>query len=110
MDAYIADPLCGGTATAGLMGDMMDGFAYIQDEKNLNAMNKDIPVFFIAGEADPVGEYGKGVLYTAEMFRKAGIKQVDVKLYPDARHEVHNELNKEEVHQDVRNWVFRVID
>ena len=110
VDAYIADPLCGGTASAGLMGDMMDGFAYIQDEKNLNTMNKDLPVFFIAGDADPVGEYGKGVLYTAEMFRKVGMKQVDVKLYPDARHEVHNELNKEEVQGDVRNWIFRVID
>ena len=109
VDAYIADPLCGGTASAGLMGDMMDGFAYNQDEKNLNAMNKDLPVFFIAGDGDPVGEYGKGVLYSAEMFRKAGMKQLDVKLYPDARHEVHNELNKEEVWDDVRNWIFRVI-
>ena len=110
VDGYIADPLCGGTASAGLMGDMMDGFAYIQDEKNLNAMNKDLPVFFIAGDADPVGEYGKGVLHTAEMFRKVGMRLVSVKLYPQARHEVHNELNKEEVYDDVRNWIFRLID
>ena len=110
VDAYIADPLCGGTATASLMSNMMEGFAYIQDERNLNAMNKDLPVFFIAGDADPVGEYGKGVLYTAEMFRKVGMKKVDVKLYPQARHEVHNELNKEEVWDDVRNWIFRVIN
>ena len=109
VDAYIADPLCGGTASAGLMRDMMDGFAYNQDEKNLASMNKDLPVFFIAGDADPVGEYGKGVLHSAEIFRKVGMKQVDVKLYPQARHEVHNELNKEEVREDVRNWIFRFV-
>ena len=73
-------------------------------------MNQDLPIFFIAGDADPVGEYGKGVLHTAEMFRKAGMKQVDVKIYPQARHEVHNELNKEEVHMDVRNWIIQVIN
>ena len=88
----------------------MNGFAYIQNEKNLKAMKMDLPVFFIAGEADPVGEYGKGVLHTAEMFRKVGMKQVDAKLYPDARHDVHNELNKEEVRDDVRNWIFRVVN
>ena len=110
VDAYIADPLCGGTATAGLMRDIMDGFAYIQDEKNLNAMNKELPIFFIAGDADPVGEYGKGVLHTAEIFRKAGMKQVDVKLYPQARHEIHNELNKEEVYDDVQNWIVQVTE
>lgn len=110
VDAYIADPLCGGTASAGLMRDMMDGFSYIQNPENLHEMNKDLPVYFIAGDADPVGEYGKGVLHTAEMFRKAGMKQVDVKLYPQARHEIHNELNKEEVYMDVRNWIFQVAE
>ena len=110
VDAYIADPLCGGTASAGLMRDMMDGFGYIQDPANLASMNKDLPVFFIAGDADPVGEYGKGVLHTAEVFRNAGMKQVDVKLYPQARHEVHGELNKEEVWADVCRWVFRTAE
>ena len=109
MDAYIADPLCGGVASAGLMGDMMDGFRYIQDPQSLVSMDPNLPVFFIAGDADPVGEYGKGVRYTAEMFREAGMKQVDVKIYPLCRHEVHNELNKAEVYQDVLNWMSKVM-
>lgn len=109
VDAYIADPLCGFRASAGLMGDMMDGFEYIQDLQNLNAMNKDLPVYFIAGDADPVGDYGKGVRYTAKMFKKCGMKQVDVKIYPLCRHEVHNELNKEEVYQDVLNWMSKTM-
>lgn len=107
VDAYIADPLCGFTASAGLMRDMMEGFEYIQNSWNLEAMNKDLPVYFIAGDADPVGDYGKGVRYTAEMFRKAGMKQVDVKIYPLCRHEIHNELNKAEVCQDVLRWIHK---
>lgn len=109
VDTYIADPLCGFRASAGLMGDMMDGFRYIQDSKNLGAMNKDLPVYFIAGDADPVGNYGKGVCFAAEMFKKAGMKQVDVKLYPQARHEIHHELNKEEVYQDLLNWMSKTM-
>ena len=109
VDAYIADPLCGGTASAGLMADMMDGFRFNQDPRNLNAMNKELPVFFIAGDADPVGDYGKGILYTAEMFRKAGMKQVDVKIYPLCRHELHNERNKDEVRRDVADWILKTI-
>ena len=108
VDDYIADPLCGFTASAGLMRDMMEGFTYIQNPQNLEAMNRNLPVYFIAGDADPVGDYGKGVRYTAEMFRKAGMKQVDMKIYPLCRHEVHNELNKVEVYQDVLSWMSGV--
>ena len=109
VDAYMADPLCGFRASAGLMGDMMNGFAYNQDPQNLAAMNKDLPVFFIAGDADPVGDYGKGVRHSAEMFKKYGMKQVNMKIYPLCRHEVHNELNKEEVYQDVLEWMSKVM-
>lgn len=109
VDSYIADPLCGFRASAGLMGDMMDGFEYIQDPQNLNNMNRDLPVYFIAGDADPVGDYGKGVRYAAEMFKKCGMKQVDMKIYPLCRHEVHNELNKEEVYQDVLKWISKAM-
>ena len=109
VDAYMADPLCGFRASAGLMRDMMEGFEYIQDSQNLTAMNKDLPVYFIAGDADPVGDYGKGVRYAAEMFKKAGMKQVDVKIYPLCRHEIHNELNKEEVYQDVLKWMSKAM-
>lgn len=108
VDAYIADPLCGFTASAGLMRDMMEGFEYIQNPQNLAAMNKDLPVYFIAGDADPVGDYGKGVRYAAEMFKKSGMKQVDLKIYPLCRHEIHHELNKTEVQDDVIRWITNV--
>lgn len=109
VDAYEADPLCGFTATAGLMRDMMEGIAYIQDAQNLANMQKNLPVCFIAGGADPVGEYGKGVEKAANEFRKAGMQQVDLKIYPLCRHEIHGELNKAEVFADVAKWIKKHI-
>ncbi len=105
VDAYIAHPLCGFTASAGLLRDMMKGIHYIEQPQNLAAMRKDLPVFFIAGGDDPVGSYGKGVKTAAEAFRKAGMTDVSVHIYPLGRHEILNEINKEEIYGDVCRWV-----
>ena len=105
VDAYIAHPLCGFTASCGLLRDMMEGIHYIQQEKHLQLMRKDLPVFFIAGGDDPVGPYGKGVYQAANAFRKAGMHDVSVKIYPLCRHEILNEINKEEVFADVSAWI-----
>ena len=105
VDAYIAHPLCGFTASCGLLRDMMKGIYYIQQEKHLGLMRKDLPVFFIAGGDDPVGPYGKGVHQAANAFRKAGMQDVSVKIYPMCRHEILNEINKEEVFADVGSWI-----
>lgn len=108
VDAYVADPLCGFVPSAGLVRDMMTGLQYIQDPKNLDAMKKDLPVYFIAGGDDPVGGYGAGVRQAAEEFKKHGMAQVDMKIYPLCRHEIHNEINKQEVYNDVVSWIERI--
>ena len=105
VDAYNADPLCGFVASCGLLRDMMKGILYIEQPENLAAMDKKLPVWFIAGSDDPVGDYGKGVVKAANAFRKAGMERVDLKLYPLCRHEIHNEINKEEVYSDVARWL-----
>lgn len=105
VDAYIDDPLCGFTPACGLLRDMMKGIYYIQQEKNLKNMKKNLPVFFIAGAEDPVGPYGKGVERCVKEFKKAGMINVDCKLYPQCRHEILNELNKAEVYEDVARWL-----
>lgn len=105
LDAYIAHPLCGFTASTGLLRDMMTGILYIEQPKNLAAMRKDLPVFFIAGGDDPVGSYGKGVRKAADAFRKAGMTDVDVHIYPLCRHELLNEINREEIYGDILQWL-----
>ncbi|CCX45977.1 uncharacterized protein BN455_01265 [Firmicutes bacterium CAG:103] len=105
MDAYIADPLCGAMATAGMFHDMMGGLQYIWKTENLNKMNKATPVYFMAGDSDPVGNYGEGVKKVYNRFLKVGCKDVKLKLYKDGRHEMLNELNKDEVYADILDWL-----
>ncbi len=109
VDAYVADPLCGFTPSSGLFRDMFTGIHYIQKPGSLEVMKKDLPVFFIAGKEDPVGSYGKGVEQAAAAFRKAGMENVSCKLYPLCRHEVLNEINKEEVYSDVLKWMEGIL-
>lgn len=105
VDAYLADPLCGFAPTPALANAMMNGLLYIQNTANLKRMRKELPVHFIAGAEDPVGNYGAGVRKAAEMFIRSGMKHVSVKLYPGCRHEILNELNKDEVYADVATWI-----
>ena len=105
VDAYVEHPLCGFIPACGLLRDMMKGIYYIEQEKNLKNMKKHLPVFFIAGAEDPVGPYGKGVEQAVKEFKKAGMINVACKIYPDCRHEILNELNKQEVYEDVVNWL-----
>lgn len=109
VDAYIAHPLCGFTPSCGLIRDMLKGIRYIEEPKSLAAMRKDLPVFFIAGGDDPVGSYSKGVIRAVEEFRKNGMLNVAHKIYPLCRHEILNEINKEDVYQDVSNWLNTVL-
>ena len=105
VDSYIAHPLCGFTASAGLLRDMLTGIRYIEQAENLAAMDKALPVFFIAGGDDPVGSYGKGVRKAADAFRKAGMRDISVHIYPLCRHELLNEINKEEIYADILQWM-----
>lgn len=105
VDAYMADPLCGFVASASLLRDLQLGIQYIQSEENLLRMNKALPVLFVAGEEDPVGNYGAGVKQTAENFRNCGMENVTCKLYPRMRHEILNETDRQNVYQDIAQWI-----
>lgn len=105
VDAYISDPLCGFTVTAGLVRDMLTGLRIIQEPENLSKMNKELPVLFLSGSDDPVGGYGEGVTKAWKEFTKAGMERADIKLYPLCRHELLNEINKEEVYHDILRWL-----
>lgn len=109
VDEYIAHPLCGFTASAGLMRDMLQGISFIQQKKNLQNMNKALPVLFLAGGDDPVGSYGTGVYTCAEAFQKAGMEQVSIRIYPMGRHEILNEINRKDVYEDVHRWMEKCL-
>ena len=105
VDKYIADPLCGFVGKIGLYRDMMQGIKFITNEKNIAQMNKEKPVYFMSGDGDPVGDYGKGVERAYKAFCNAGLHDVFMRLYPGGRHEMLNETNKEQVYQDILTWL-----
>lgn len=104
VDDYIADPKCGFMETAGLARDMLEGICFIQNPANLKKMNKDLPVYFIAGGDDPVGDYGAGVRTAAEKFRENWM-DVTCRIIPLCRHEILNEINRELVFADIADWI-----
>jgi alpha-beta hydrolase superfamily lysophospholipase len=67
-------------------------------------MNLDIPVFFVSGKDDPVGNLGAGVELAYKKFQKAGVKDVSMKLYDKDRHEILNELDRQDVYEDLYHW------
>ena len=109
VDKYIADPLLGFSASIGLSREMLGGMLMNEDRKNLEKMPKDLPVLFVSGDKDPVGSNGKGVRQTYEAFKAAGMKDLRIKLYPDGRHEMHNEINREELRADVLAFLEEVL-
>ena len=109
VDAYEAHPLCGFVPSCGLLRDMMKGIYAIQRKDNLDKMRRELPVFFIAGGEDPVGNFGKGVQAAAKAFRDMGMEDVSLRIYPLCRHEILNEINREEVYEDVAEWIGKCL-
>ena len=105
VDAYIADDLCGFMFTVGGYATLLDLTAEVVTPECAARVPKSLPVLLAAGDGDPVGEMGKGVKAAAELLRDAGVKRVDVVIYPGMRHEIHNEIGHERVYDDVATWI-----
>lgn len=110
LDEYIKDPLRGENYSAGLFREMLTGMQYTAELKNIQKMNKKMPIFLLSGDKDPVGEFGKGVIKTHEIFKKAGIEDLEIKLYPNLRHDILHEKCKDTIYNDIydfaKNRVF----
>ena len=106
VDAYMADPLCGADTTVGLFRQMLSGIRFNQKLSNLRQMDPRIPVLFVAGEKDPVGDCGNGVRRTYQEFRRAGVQDCTLKLYPGLRHEILNEkAQQQQIFEDIGQWL-----
>ena len=105
IDKYLNDPLCGTEFTNNGYKILFSIIKRACSAKTINAVPKDLPVFFVAGEDDPVGDYGKGVIKAHAKFTEAGVKDATVKLYKDSRHEILNDYCKDEVFEDILNFI-----
>jgi len=110
VDKYVADPWCGNDAplTYGFVAGMLDTAATVMEPEGLARVPKRIPVLLITGEADPVSNGAVQVRELEKRLRDAGL-DVTARYYVDARHELLNEINRDEVHADVVAWLNRVI-
>lgn len=102
---YIEDPYCGTIFPTSFYYDFLESLQYIEDESNFKKIPKDLPILIISGEEDPVGDSGKGLKKLYNRYKEAGVKDLAIKLYPGARHEILNEINRNEVMDDVVNWL-----
>lgn len=105
VDKFVEDPLCGEVFTAGFFYDMLLGLRNLMKKDNLTKIPKELPIYLISGEKDPVGKNTRGVLQVFNTYKNIGIKDIKYKFYKDARHEMLNEINKEEVYNDVIHWL-----
>ncbi len=105
VDSYIADPMCGFTFTVNGFGALFELVLRLYSPENLAAVPRELPVFMVSGDADPVGDYGKGVRRAYDSLVAAGLTDIRLKLYPGGRHELLNETNRSQVMQDICRWV-----
>lgn len=105
VESYYDDPACSYLFSLSGFKALLEATSFDNRQENINRMRKDVPVLFVSGEQDPVGGLGKGVRRAYGQFVAAGLKDVTLKLYKDDRHEVLNELDRDQVFRDLCEWM-----
>ena len=105
VDAYIADPLCGNVPSVALWRAVYEGVRFIARREHQARIPRFLPILLLAGGADPLSGGGRSVSRLAERYRSLGIADVTCRIYPGARHEIFNEINRSEVHADLLDWL-----
>jgi alpha-beta hydrolase superfamily lysophospholipase len=109
VDEYIADKRINFVFTLNAYYNMFKGMEGLYKESNLQNMDKELPVIFMSGAKDPVGNFSKDVKKVYEEFKAIGMKKLDIKIYDDDRHEILNENDRETVYVDIEKWILRRI-
>ncbi len=109
VDKYVADPLCGFEVTPESMGLMAANAGRLADPAAIANIRSDLPILMISGSADPLAGGLTLVELVAQRYRDAGVSDVETHWYTDARHELLNETNRDEVTADVIAWLDRVV-
>ena len=105
VDAYNANPWNNFVFTTNAYYNLFSGLSYAQKEENIRSIPKDLPILIVSGGDDPVGEFGKGPRQLEDIYRKAGLTDVELHIYPGDRHEILNELDHETVDGDILAWI-----
>ena len=109
VNQYILDEKCNFIFTLNAYYNLLYGINKLCDDNYLNNMPKNLPILLIAGEDDPVGNFGKGIHNIFKKYKSIGMQFVEIKLYPNLRHEILNEIEKEVVYNDILQWLKLII-
>ncbi|HOP57142.1 MAG TPA: alpha/beta hydrolase [Bacillota bacterium] len=104
-DYYHNSPICGQPFTLGANLAMAKWADYVNKPVNIAKMNHDLPIFIGSGQNCPLGDFGKGVTRLYELMKKQGFKNVELNIYPDDRHEILNELDRDKVYKDIIDFL-----
>jgi alpha-beta hydrolase superfamily lysophospholipase len=108
VDRYIADPLCGFEGRAG-RGSRTYNAERLADPEEIRNIRPDLPILLVAGDRDPINRNLEGLTLLEQRYREAGIQRIDKQIYPEGRHEMLNELNREEVTANIIAWLNDII-
>jgi len=106
VDRYVADPLCGAPSSNAAWRDLLGGLLEISTAQALARIPAEMPILIIGGALDPVGGAGRLSLL-ADAYRRGGKANVLLTLYPEGRHEMLNETNRDEFVADLLDWIGR---
>ena len=102
---YYQEPRCTFRFTLNGYKGLFEAVGFSCRPENAALIPHNLPLLLTSGDRDPVGDLGAGVKKVFEMYKTAGLKNLTLKLYPGARHEILNETNREEVWRDMAAWM-----
>lgn len=105
VDVYVSDEMCSKTFTSGFWIDLLSGVRKINTRDTYQSTNPDLPIYIFSGDRDPVGDFGKGVKEVYGKYKEAGVTDIECVLYPNGRHEMLNETNRDEVISSLVQWM-----
>ena len=107
-ESYADDPFCTFVFTTSGYDTLFSLLGEVSHKRWASNVPKDLPILLFAGDMDPVGGYGKGVRKVYERLKKADCN-AQLKLYEGGRHEMHNEINKDEVFSDLVRYLEEIL-
>ena len=106
---YVADPYCGGVCSISFYKNLTCAMANMGKEKYIRNISKALPIYIQGGSMDPVSDMGKGLYALKEQYDTLGIRRVELTVYEGARHEIFNEINKDEVYRNTLAFIQSVV-
>lgn len=107
VDNYIEDPFCGTVFTCSFYYEFFKCLIEIENKKNFKNIPLDLPLYIFSGSQDPVGKCGRGTKKLAYRYKNLGVEDITFKLYENGRHCMLNEVNKDEVVEDLLQWLLK---